>query len=381
VDAQTSVALPLVLALELVEGQTLPRLTLNRDEAAELAALIATDLHTLVPKVDAARLALAGSLLDSSELLRPGFPVWATLDDLARRVPRGHLDNVVAFGSHDGQMPAPVLEPSPEISTGAMRFVPMSLLTPPELAEELAEYLEVQLIGRGEAGVHTADWVMRKLDVKLAHVRYLSRNDLLAVVCVQYEHVNLAPLWQLLEVALLTPERAEHTMSARGLALRYADGQVRAQSPARWLAAQGGAERAQRAHDFAGIVFELRQYAVLLDAHHVPLQLDATDAVETEAVAGYLLETCAAVDAAYDPPALFAHEAPALGVVAITVAQRGAGGVARVLAHGYPLRPSALGPLLALLADRYAIPAELHALGEVWLDAAGALGAPATALH
>ena len=87
-DAQTSVALPLVLALELVEGQALPRLTLDRDEAAELAALIATDLHTLVPKVDAARLALAGSLLDSSELLRPGFPVWATLDDLVRSTPR-----------------------------------------------------------------------------------------------------------------------------------------------------------------------------------------------------------------------------------------------------------------------------------------------------
>jgi hypothetical protein len=378
VESSQPIALPAVLVLELSPGATPARLTLSRDEAAELAALIATDLHTLVPKVDAARLALAGSLLDSTELLRPGFPVWATLDELSRRVPRGHLDNVVAFGSHEGQMPAPALEPSPQIATGAMRFVPMSLLTPPELAEELGEYLEVQLIGRGEAGVHTADWVMRKLDVKLAHVRYLSRNDLLAVVCVQYEHVNLAPLWQLLEVALLTPERTEHTMSARGLALRYDDGRVLAQSPARWLAAQGTDDRAQRAHDFAGIVFELRQYAVLRDAHRVALQLDMAG---SEADAGYLLENWAAADAAYDPPALFAHEAPGLGVIVITVAQRGAGGVARVLAHGYPLRPSALGPLLALLADRYAIPAELHALGQVWLDAGGALGAPATALH
>ncbi|MEO7072276.1 MAG: hypothetical protein ABI300_04660, partial [Rhodanobacter sp.] len=173
-DAHTSVALPLVLALELAENQTLARRTLDRDEAAALASLIATDLHTLVPKVDLARLAMAGTLLDSSELLRPGFPVWVTLEELARRVPRGHLDNVVAFGSHDGQMPAPILEPSPEIATGPMRLLPISLLAPPEMAAELSEYLEVQLIGRGEAGVHTADWLMRTLDIKLAHVRYLS---------------------------------------------------------------------------------------------------------------------------------------------------------------------------------------------------------------
>ncbi len=374
-EANTSVALPLVLALELVEGQTPARFTLDRDEADALAALVATDLHELVPKIGAARLSLAGSLLDSSELLRPGFPAWATLDELSRRVPRGHLENVVAFGSHDGQMPAPVLEPAMDFATSPMRLLPMSLLTPPELAEELAEYLEVQLIGRGEAGAATADWVMRTLGVKLAHVRYLSRNDLLAVVCAQYENVNLAALWQLLEVALLTPTREEEVLSARGLGLAYVDGHVLAQSPAQWLAAQEG-EDARRAHDFAGILFELRQYAVLLDAHHLPLQLDGGEPGH-----GYLLETLAAPDPRHDAPALFAHEAPGLGTVAITVAQHDADGNAVILAHGYPLRPTALGPLLALLADRYAIPSELNTLGRVWLAADGSLGAPAIAVH
>ena len=379
-EAQTSVALPLALALELVEGETPSSRTLTRDEAAELAAMIATDLHTLIPKVGVARLALAGALLDSTELLRPGFPVWATLDELARRVPRGHLDNVVAFGSHEGRMPAPVLEPSADYAEGPLRLVPMSLLTPPELAAELSEYLEDQLIGRGEAGKQTADWLMRTLGVRLAHVRYLSRNDVLAVVCVQYEHVALAPLWELLEAALLTPEQDATSMTVRGLSLQFTHGLVLVQSPAQWLAAQDS-DDAQRAHDFAGILFELRQYAVLLDAHHVPLHLQATAGHTTASGTGYLVEMFAVADAGYDPPALFAHEAPGLGVVAISVAQRGAGGVARILAHGYPLRPQALGPLLAVLADHYAIPGELHALGRVWLDANGGLGAPATALH
>lgn len=379
-EAQTLIALPVVLALEPVAGEPPARMTLSRDEAAELAELIATDLHALVPQVDATRLALAGALFDQVELLRPGFPAWATLDELARRVPRGQLGNVVAFGSHDGHMPAQPLEPAASFADGPMRLLPLSLLAPAELAEALSEQLEIQLVGRGEAGARTADWLMRTLGIRLEHVRYLSRNDLLALTCVQYEHANLASLWTLLEAALLTPYRTESALSARGLAMRYVDGKVEAQSPAQWLATHAG-DTAQRAHDFAGIVFELRQHAALLDAHLLPLQLQAGAAQQVEADAGYLLETLAAVEPGYDPPTLFAHEAPGLGVVAISVAQRGEAGGARVLAHAYPLQPQALGVLIPLLAERYGIVAELHAQGRIVLDKRGQLSAPATTLH
>ncbi|HEY1589388.1 MAG TPA: hypothetical protein VGG00_06615 [Rhodanobacter sp.] len=379
-EVQTLIALPVLLALEPVAGETPSRMTLSRDEAAELAALIAADLHALVPQVDAARLALAGALFDQVELLRPGFPVWATLDELARRVPRGQLDNVVAFGSHDGRMPAPSLEPSPAFADGPMRLLPMSLLAPAGLAEELSEQLEIQLVGRGEAGTRTADWLMRTLGIRLEHVRYLSRNDLLALTCVQYEHVNLASLWTLLEAALLTPWRTESTLSARGLAMHYADGKVQVQSPAQWLVAHAG-DAAQRAHEFAGIVFELRQHAALLDAHQLPLRLQATTGQQVEAGTGYLLETLAVADPGYDLPSLFAHEAPGLGLVVISVAQRSAAGGTRMLAHAYPLQPQALGPLVARLSERYGIAAELHALGRIVLDERGQLGAPATVIH
>lgn len=388
-EAQTLLALPIVLALELVEGEAPPRLTLSRDEAAELAQLVAADLHGLVPQVDQARLALAGALFDQVELLRPGFPVWATLDELARRVPRGHLDNVVAFGSHDGHMPAQPLEPSPPFADGPMRLLPLSLLAPEALAGDLSEQLEVQLVGRGEAGALTADWLMRTLGTRLEHVRYLSRNDLLALTCVQYEHVNLAALWSLLEAALLTPTREEFAVTARGLTLHYTNRKVFAQSPAQWLAEQpndGSEDHAPRRHALAGIMFELRQYAALLDAHQLPLRLQPLADRADEAGDGWLLESMAAIESGDgesgdNRPTLFAHEAPGLGVVAITVAQRSDGRHTRVLAHGYPLQPQALGPLLTLLADRYGITAEPHARGHIVLDDDGALGAPASTLH
>ena len=384
-EASSLVALPIVLALELSPGETPQRLTLGRDEATELAALAAADLHALVPQVEQCRLAVAGALFDAVELLRPGFPVWATLDELARRVPRGHLDNVVAFGTHEGHMPAQPLEPERGYADGPMRLLPLSLLAPEALAEELAERLEVELVGRGEAGARSSDWLMRTLGVRLEHARYLSRNDLLAMTCVQYEHVNLAALWTLLECALLTPYREEATLSARGLGLRYADGKVWIQSPSDWAAAQAidptPVELGQRAHELAGIVFELRQYAALLDAHRIAQALESTQASATAAEPGYLLEVFGALDPAYGEARIHAHEAPGLGVIAVTLAQRGENGRARVLANGYPLQPRALGPLVAALAERSGIPAELHALGRIVLDESGRLGAPAEPLH
>lgn len=379
-DTQTLVALPLVLAMEPVAGEAATRQTLTRDEAAELVELIAADLHAVVPQVDAARLALAGALFDTVELLRPGFPVWSTLEDLARRVPRAHLNHVVAFGTHEGQMPAPALEPAPRFAHGPLRLLPLLLLAPPELAETLSAEIEVQLVGRGATGNATADWLMRTLGLRLEHARYFSRGDLMAMVSVQYEHVNLAPMWQLLEAALLTPTREEETMSLRGLALRYADGAVLAQPPAAWLAAQGvPADPRARAHDFAGILFELRQHMALLDAHGVPLRLDASTA-EHDA-AGWLLEPLQDADPQAAAPELYAHEAPGLGVVAVSVAQRGSAPAPRLLAHGYPLTPNALSALLETLAERYGCAAELQALGRVVLDGQGQLGVPAAALH
>jgi hypothetical protein len=271
-------------------------------------------------------------------------------------------------------MPAQTLEPEPEHAGGALRLLPLSVLAPEPLAEDLAQQMEVQLVGRGEAGARTADWLMRTLGVQLEHARYLSRNDLLALTCVQYEHVNLAPLWSLLEAALLTPYQPETALSARGLPLRYADGAVHAGSPAAWLSAQPG-ESAERAHAFAGVVFELRQYAALLAAHRLPLRLD-----QGEAADGWLLETLAAPDPDLAPPTLVAHEAAGLGTVAVTAAQPGAGGRPRLLAHGYPLAPQALGPLVAVLAARYGIEPALHAQGRVVIDAAG-LAAPAAVRH
>jgi hypothetical protein len=369
-------ACPAVLALELADGEHPSRLTLSRDEAQTLAALIAEDLRALLPGVEDARLAVVGAVFDAVELLRPGFPVFTTLDELAGRVPRAQTGGVVAFGSHEGHMPALTLTPDPLYADGPMRLLPWTLLAAPELASALAEAMEVELVGRGEAGAATADFLMRTLGVRLEHARYLSRDDVLALTCVQYEHVNLAPLWTVLEAALLTPYLTETALGSRGLPLRYADGKVAIPALSAWFAGTA-ASRDNPAHDFAGTLFELRQYAALLDAHRLALVMDGSD----DETPGYLLEHLADAESALGAPQLFAHEAAGLGVVAITVAQPGAG-TARILAHGYPLAPNGMAPLVDALGSRYGTLGPPRAMGKLWLDSHGALAAPpATALH
>lgn len=368
------IALPVVLAVELpADGCSWPA-TLPRDEAAELGSLIAADLRQWLPGLEQARLAICGAWFDSIELLRPGFPIWASLDELARRVPRGHLENIVAFGTHEGRMPAPALQPDPACAGGPMRLLPITILAEETLATTLASDLERELINRGEASATTADWLNRRLGAPLQHARYMSRNDLLALTCVQYENVNLGALWSLVEAALLTPYRPEQVLSARGLPLRYVDGRVEAEAPGRWLARQSG-EPAERRHAMAGLIFELRQYAALLAAHGLPLRLQSGEAGE-----GWLHEPLAEARQDLDAPVLYGHQAPGLGMAVLTVAQP-SGGQAHVLAHGYPLRSQALLPLAAVLAERYGCAPELQPLDGLLLDGEGRLSAPAAALH
>lgn len=370
-SADELVSCPGVLALELAPGDVPSRLSLERDEAEQLAAFIADDLRELLPDVEQAKLAVAGAHFDSTELLRPGFPVVATLTGLAERLHGG----VVAFGARDGHMPAQPLAPDPALAGGALRLLPWTLIADATLAERLGAAMETELVGRGEAGTRTADYLMRTFGIRLEHLRYFSRNDLMALVCVHYEHVNLAPLWTLVEAALLGPEREQTTMSAHGLAWRQIEGHAIAQAPGAWLAnATGSAE--ERTHALAGIVFELRQYAALLAAHHVPLDFDGA---RHDAEGGFVLETLADPAPDASDTHLHAHEAPGLGVIALSVTRQH-DGQSSALARAWLLSGN-LETACRQLSETYGCAPSPERRGRMRLDDNGQLRAPIADQH
>ena len=368
-DTEELIRCPGVLALECSTGTTPARLVLDRDEADTLAGRIASDLAGLLPDLAGTRLAVAGALFDAAQLLRPGFPAYTTLDELAARLPR-ERGGIVAFGAREGRMPVQPLTPDPALSGSPMLYLPWILQADATRGPALAEAMETELIGRGEADAHTADFLMRLLDMRLEHARYLTRQDLLAMTCVQYEHAGLAPLWSMLEAALLTPQAEESGVSARGLPLRYAQGRLHVDSPLARLHDMPHASAADAAHTLAGWVFELRQYAAVLAAHQLPLRI-GEDPGDRE---GLYLEPLAQADPGLPAPVLHTHPAPGLGIIAISVAQAD-GPRTRVLAHALVLA-GRLDEHLAWLAGIYGADPTPRKLDGLGLDDASMLAVP-----
>ncbi|WP_313919316.1 hypothetical protein [Tahibacter sp.] len=370
---------PGVLALELSAGTAPSAYTLSRDQADALARLIADDLARLLPPAkhqpgaEQADLLVLGALYDHAQLLRPGWPVLAELAELAqhsRALQGGGGGRIVAFGSHGGVMPGERLQPEVQSVPGALLLLPWTFCADEALATDLGARMESVFMAKGEAGTQTADFLMRALGLRLEHARYLTRHDLCALTCSQLEHAGFSALWQMLEFALLYPQRDGEALTSRGRKLAFREGQVHCALPAYadWVAEFGrGDDAAERTIGYAGWLFELRQYAGLFAAHQVALRFDAN-----ANDASLPVQLLADVDPALPAASLYAHEARGLGVVVITVAQVAAHGAARVLAHAWPLDQAALGDGVAQLAARFGASPQLQRLGRIVFDAAGA---------
>ena len=267
------------LALELTPGSSAARDALPQREAGELGAAMARDLARLAPQAATLDLTTTGAHYDPVELLRPGWPVHRELDQLGARAPGGGSGGgrIIAFGSHDGRLPG-ALSPSPDYAGGPLRLVPWSLAGAGDVASEVGEACERDLMERGMAGADTALLAQEAFGLQVEHARYLTMHDLCALMAMQYEHAGLAPLWPVLETALLSPEREAWLDAPPEPLLRYAGQEARIAllTPAAWRARNAAAngdgkdmddERLQRG--FAHYEARQRQFAAVLRAHGV----------------------------------------------------------------------------------------------------------------
>ena len=267
------------LALELAPGTGAERMALDQAGAGALAGHMARDLSAFMPEASNLQLVTVGAHYDVVELLRPGWPLHGELDQLAARAPSATGGRVIAFGAHDGQLPG-ALAPLPDFAGGPLRLLPFVLGGDADIAARVGDAFERDLLERGMAGAATALFAQEAFGLRIEHARYLTAHDLMALVAVQYEHAGLAPLWPLLEAALLAPAHEEWLDAPPEPLLRQADGEVRmalfeAQA---WKAHYAAGtdcsdaavrERLARAH--AQFEARERQYTAVLQAHGVPV--------------------------------------------------------------------------------------------------------------
>ncbi|MCF7222865.1 hypothetical protein [Marilutibacter chinensis] len=280
------------LALELTAGADVGRTELPQDGAGALATLVAHDLANFEP--DAARLQLVtvGAHYDPVELLRPGWPLHQELGELAARAPGGQRPRedhgrIIAFGSHEGRLPG-ALTPSPDYGGGTFRLVPFLLSGDRVDVVRIGGAFESGLLERGMAGAGTALQAQAAFGLQVEHARYLTVHDLAAMTAMQYEHAGLAPLWPLLETALLEPGGEAWLDALPEPLLRYVDGEARIAlfSPRAWHAryapeapCDSDACREQLERRYQQFQARQRQFAAVLGAHGVAVNfVDCQDA-------------------------------------------------------------------------------------------------------
>ena len=276
------------LALELSPGGAASRDALPQDGAASLAGNIAADLSKFMPEAATLELVTVGAHYDPVELLRPGWPLHRELEQLAARAPAGAGagagGRVIAFGSHDGRLPG-ALAPSPEFAGGPLRLVPLLLgaATGGDVLARVGDRFERELMERGMAGAATALFAQEAFGLRVEHARYLTVHDLLAMTALQYEHAGLAPLWPVLETALLAPQAGCLLDAPPEPRVAYADGGARIAmyDATAWCRRNApGAdcadprERERLAAQFRHFEARQRQFAAVLLAHAIPVTFE-----------------------------------------------------------------------------------------------------------
>src|SRR5688572_11385857 len=214
------------LAIELRPGAVAARTALPTAEAGDLAERVARDLARAAPAAAALDFALVAALYDPVELLRPGWPLHDALERLAARAPGAAGGRVIGFGAGEDGLPSP-LRTDDAHARGPLRLLPWLVRGPEAGVTAVGDLLEESLLDTGMAAADTALAAQERFGVATEHVRLLTINDLAAMIAMQYDHAGLAPLWPLIEVALLAPDGEQRPDAPPEPLARYAHRHVR----------------------------------------------------------------------------------------------------------------------------------------------------------
>jgi hypothetical protein len=267
------------LALELRGDAPVARHALSQAEVGALADLIARDLAGFAPEAASLELVIVGAHYDPVELLRPGWPLHRELDQLAARAPGRSEARVVAFGAHEERLPG-ALAPSADYAGGPLRLVPFVLNGDAQVATRVGDAFERELLERGMAGADTALAAQEAFGLRVEHARYLTVHDLAAMMAMQYDHAGLAPLWPLLETALLQPDGEQWLDAPPEPLVHYVAGEARIAlfEPLAWKARYASdapcgtdecRQKLERQHQH--FQSRQRQIAAVLGAHGIPV--------------------------------------------------------------------------------------------------------------
>jgi len=323
---------------------------LGASDAEQMLAHLAADLQTLLPEINQCRLVAAGALYDQTQILRPGYPVFAALESAAAQAGGDPFKpGLISIGARDGHMPASDLQPFSDIPLGLLQLLPVIIQGPRLRVEQLAALTEYRFLEEGQLSAHSAAWLQSAFGVSIQHVRLMTLTDLNALLHLQLEHYGFLPLWELLDAALNKPSQAMTVVSSGGKPWEWRDGAVHTafETFDYWAGEGMGADlpapRMALAAGYAQWTRELRQYMTTLRAHGLTVQLHLPGTLET--LQGSFLSDASPAIAGEQDCAVTEHSFDDLGTIAVTAVRDDR------VENFYPLRPRGLNEIHALLRD------------------------------
>jgi hypothetical protein len=325
---------------------------LGPSDAEQLLAHVAADMRTLLPAIAECSLIAAGALFDQTQILRPGYPVFAALEAGASGpadAPRPFKPGLVSIGAADGVMPAEALQPGADIPLGLLQLLPVVVHGPARLVEELGQAMEYRFLEQGQLSPHAAAWLQTAFRISVNHARLMTLTDLNAMLRLQLEHFGFLPLWELLDAALSGSTGALRVSTPSGRSLEWKDGEVHAvfETFDFWAREGGGANlpaaRLALAGGYGDWTREMRQYTTTLRAHGVTIRFHLPGG--GPALAGTWFSEVSEAAPRDGDPAVTEHSFGDLGTVAVTAVAAGR------IENYYPLRPRGLNDIQARLRE------------------------------
>ncbi len=329
----------LLAGLEIQPGKQ-PRRTLDRHRAEQLAGHLAADLHRVVPGVERGMLVLGACLFEPFELIRPGFPAWLALDELAESTlrERGFEPRVMAIGSHKERMPHAGLQPPSDAPQGQFLALPMTLICSDEEAEALEQKLEDALFERGNIDPPARALLAETAGLDSVHGQLLTLADMIALQHVQLDGVGLGGFWPVVERILVEDGHSHDHELPAGLTASWDAQTRRVELPfTSFDQFDGGPD------DYALWLRALRTMTALLDSHGIDWRARPDEPVVFDPDYGAMIESAGS---AHHPEGITVHHHDDIGLVAWTVVEDGR------MMHIYPLQPESASRVMRDLTAR-----------------------------
>jgi len=328
----------LLAGLEIQPGAN-PRRVLDKHGAEQLAEHLAEDLWRVVPAVDRTLLVLGASLFEPFELMRPGFPAWLALEELADTTLRAHgfEPRILAIGAHHARMPHRQLQPPDESPQGQFVALPITLICREEDEERLQKTLEEQLFERGNIDPPARALLSETAGLETVHGQLLTLADLIALQHVQLDSAGLGGFWTVVEHALIDGDSCEHELPA-GLRARWLTDGKRIEIPFVTLDQAAGDP-----DDYALWLRAFRTLTTLLDSHAIDWRAVPHEPVVFDSDSSSMIESAGSTNHA---EGITVHHHPDIGLLAWTVVEDGR------MMHIYPLRPESANQIMSELAAR-----------------------------